>query len=903
MSKLFLFIIFIVLSINTYSQSYQSWITGDAADVTKTTQGGTLLMGGGADNDDAMRWMIARSGGGDIIVLRSTGDGAYNDYIFGLGTVNSVETIIVNSTTLANNAEIVQKVRNAEAVFISGGDQWEYISYWKNTQLEDAFNYLINTKHVVIGGTSAGCAIQGKCYYSAQNGTITSEQALANPYATTMTIGRDDFINNPFLTNTITDTHYNNPDRRGRQTTFLARMMKDWAVSPKGIAVNEATTVCIDENGLAKVFGSSSYDDYAYFLKVVGAGPETCVSGSPLTWNQNGTAVKVYKIKGNETGSNTFNLNDWTTGTGGTWVYFYAINGVFTEGTSVPPTPTYCVSKGTSATSEWIAKVVFGTINNQTGTNSGYADFTAQNTNVTQGQSYPITLTPGFSSSSYSEYWKVWIDYNNDKDFTDAGEEVYSGSGTSAVSGNITIPSTSTIGKTTMRVSMKYNAAPTACETFSYGEVEDYSVTIQSGTTVCNIPSGLSVTNLASTSATLSWLTTGAVSYTFRYKTVAGTTWTEVNASTALTYNLTGLTASTAYEFQVKSICSSGQSNYSVSTNFTTTSVATCNIPTGLSVTNLASTSATLNWLTTGAVSYTLRYKTIAATTWTEINAGTALTKNLTGLTAATTYEFQVKSICSSGQSNYSASTNFTTTSSVAYCTSKGNSVTNEWINRVKLNTIDKTSGANNGYADFTSLSTTLTKGTAYSIYVYPGYKATKYNEYIRIYIDYNKDGDFTDANELVYYNYTKDYIVGTVRPPTTALTGTTRMRVSMKYNAYATSCEIFSYGEVEDYTVNIVATKSGATEITENVENLQTSVYPNPGVDIINFEFESASNENAVIEIFDITGKLVQKFNEETVMGSNLITKDFSTFEKGLYICKITIGTESQILKFSLLN
>jgi len=148
-------------------------------------------------------------------------------------------------------------------------------------------------------------------------------------------------------------------------------------------------------------------------------------------------------------------------------------------GTTDPPTG-YCASKGNNSSYEWIDLVQLGSINNSTGNDGGYADYTSQSTNVVTGTQYTIYFSTGFSSSSYTEYWKVFIDFNRDGDFADSGEEVVTGSSSSSgtLSSSFTVPSNASIGFTRMRVSMKYNAAPTACETFTYGEVEDYLVNI-----------------------------------------------------------------------------------------------------------------------------------------------------------------------------------------------------------------------------------------------------------------------------------------------------------------------------------------------------------------------------------------------------------------------------------------
>ena len=145
-------------------------------------------------------------------------------------------------------------------------------------------------------------------------------------------------------------------------------------------------------------------------------------------------------------------------------------------GGSVPVT--YCSAYSKNQNHEWIARVQISNLDNSTGA-SAYSDFTNKKANLTKGSNAAVTLTPGFSNRSYTEYWKVWIDYNVDGDFTDTGEEVFSGSGSSAVTGNFTVSSSATIGDTRIRVIMRYGSAPTSCGSFTYGEVEDYTATIQ----------------------------------------------------------------------------------------------------------------------------------------------------------------------------------------------------------------------------------------------------------------------------------------------------------------------------------------------------------------------------------------------------------------------------------------
>jgi Metallo-peptidase family M12/GEVED domain/Secretion system C-terminal sorting domain len=147
-----------------------------------------------------------------------------------------------------------------------------------------------------------------------------------------------------------------------------------------------------------------------------------------------------------------------------------------------PPPPAYCSSNGSNTSDEWINNVTLGSINNTSGNNGGYANYTSLSTNLTAGSAYTINLTPGFSGQTYLEYWRVWIDYNGDLDWADAGEQVGQGSGTAAINVNFTVPAGSSAITTRMRVSMQYNAYPPICGTFTWGEVEDYTVNIVAAT-------------------------------------------------------------------------------------------------------------------------------------------------------------------------------------------------------------------------------------------------------------------------------------------------------------------------------------------------------------------------------------------------------------------------------------
>ncbi|OUS00730.1 cyanophycinase [Flavobacteriales bacterium 33_180_T64] len=336
-------LLFIVFTQIVMSQNYTEYATGNATDIDTNNEFGICMMGGASEHDNAMIWFLERANGGDVVVLRASGSNGYNNYMYsGLGVaVNSVTTFVIHNQAGALDPYVLQKVENAEAIWFAGGDQYDYVSYFKDNAMEDVLNSFINDKGGAIGGTSAGMAILGSAYFSAENGTVTNAQALSNPYHNRMTLGYNDFLNIPFLEHTITDTHYDDPDRRARHATFLARYATDNGFWSFGIACNEYTAVCIDEFGEARVYGDyPNYDEFAYFLRTNCVNdflPENCVNGQALTWNKGGEAIKVYKVPGTETGENYVILGDLSDVQGGTWENWYVNNGSFSTSSTVNP--------------------------------------------------------------------------------------------------------------------------------------------------------------------------------------------------------------------------------------------------------------------------------------------------------------------------------------------------------------------------------------------------------------------------------------------------------------------------------------------------------------------------------------------------------------------------------------
>lgn len=310
---------------------------------TSTPQLATLLIGGAegdtSGEDAATRWFLERAGGGRYLVLRVGRLGGQADWVcknYG-DWVYSAAELAINSRDAANDPDVVGYIREADALFIAGGDQNLYQELWEGTATENAINYLINDKHIPVAGTSAGMAILGDFYYAPDHQGVLSSEILDDPFHyNTQTLHRSDFIRLPYLKNVLTDTHLDrmnqqNPETRyGRLLGLLARVIyeNDNQLNTYAIGLEEGAFVAIDEQGIARVFGNGTQvGQDAYFLQPNGALPEQLEAGWPLIWNSNGKAVKVYRIAGTPAGSGSFDLKDWSTASGGRWEYWYTTGG------------------------------------------------------------------------------------------------------------------------------------------------------------------------------------------------------------------------------------------------------------------------------------------------------------------------------------------------------------------------------------------------------------------------------------------------------------------------------------------------------------------------------------------------------------------------------------------------
>lgn len=268
------------------------WVTGneDDADVTPTGPG-VILMGGGSDAIGAFQWWKDYISGGDVVVLRASGDDGYNSFLYNqVGGADSVETLVIDSRELADDPYVTCRVAQAEAVFMAGGNQADYMSSWKGRGLATAMMQAYE-RGAIVGGTSAGLAVLGTWVYAAYRGSVQSWEMLANPYNDSATLDQA-LLDIPLLDAVITDSHFRGRNRLGRLVGFLARIVQDgWGEAPLGIGVDEATALVVGPDGTGRVVGSGG----VYLVRTSG-GPETCSPGTPLTY----TGLELVELGGGD---------------------------------------------------------------------------------------------------------------------------------------------------------------------------------------------------------------------------------------------------------------------------------------------------------------------------------------------------------------------------------------------------------------------------------------------------------------------------------------------------------------------------------------------------------------------------------------------------------------------------
>lgn len=455
-----------------------------------------------------------------------------------------------------------------------------------------------------------------------------------------------------------------------------------------------------------------------------------------------------------------------------------AISNVVSVGIN-PPTSCYCTPVFTSGCGlndlinnfsiNTLSNSGSGCTNNQA---SGYTVYpeSQHTTTLVEGATYVVSLTSGTGSGTHGA--GVWIDFNQNGSFGDPGEFFLISNSIAAsttVTANITIPSGITPGKTRLRVRYIYNATVTqanVCSSHTWGEAEDYTVTLV-GPVTCTNPPSVPV----------------------------------ISVNNPLVCN--GATA-----------------------NFTATSY---------------DLGTTLQWQVSSD-----------SLQWTDVSGATNPTFTSDTVTGIVYYRLKVTCTDSAFSAGIKLSTK------LCYCASNATSTGDTKIDSVFLNTIAAGSSATTceTYTDRTNLSTTLQQLTQYPIRIRNGScSGTHYAASVAVYIDWNQDGDFLDADETVYtYSATSGLNtvpIGTVDVPGTAALGSTTMRVIIREGTtIPPSCGTYSYGETEDYTVFVASappctnpTVGGTISGPDSADANTTALFVLSGYNGDNFSWEIANN------------------------------------------------------------
>ena len=371
------------------------------------------------------------------------------------------------------------------------------------------------------------------------------------------------------------------------------------------------------------------------------------------------------------------------------------------------------------------------------------------------------------------------------------------------------------------------------------------------------------------------------------YTTDNGITWVVLAANTpndgSEEFSFAGFPSSSTIKVRISAI---GNVFYTIAP-LTVTTIVLCDgsAPAGLAVNSITLTSASTTWEAISGASYKVRYRKVGDATWTEMTASTNVYA-ISGLVNSTAYEVQVASVCTGTTGTYSPSVNFTTLEPT-YCAAGANNTGFEKISNVTFATINNNCTSTAGYEDFTNVVGNVSKTMTYTFTAKSGNSYA--DDEVRVWIDFNQDKDFDDAGEAVLVT-TKSVApwTGSITIPADALTGTTRMRVRMhdsKLTPNTTPCGNSSYGQVEDYTLNI-----GTLAVSESNNATKVQVYPNPATDILNV---SRVSNNSDYSIYSVSGQLVAKgkITDNKVAVSKL--------QKGVYFLTVDYNGETSKVKF----
>ena len=247
-------------------------------------------------------------------------------------------------------------------------------------------------------------------------------------------------------------------------------------------------------------------------------------------------------------------------------------------------------------------------------------------------------------------------------------------------------------------------------------------------------------------------------------------------------------------------------------------------------------------------------------------------------------------------------------TANAQYCNSSAGSTADSKCDRVELVgnsvTIDENSSAAGcqTYTDNTSLpAADLSTGADYTVTITQGTCGGNYTRRSNAWIDYNGDGDFTDAGEEYDLGSAEDKANDatslspiTITIPNDAVLGDVFMRVTTRTTSpfavtYPTSCENGFVGEVEDYIIQVIDPTASIEDVAFEGFNL----FPNPTKGEFTLNLKVVNTDKVSIQLFDVRGRLI---DEKKYLNTVANFSERIFFEKasaGLYLLKVTNGNK----------
>lgn len=415
----------------------------------------------------------------------------------------------------------------------------------------------------------------------------------------------------------------------------------------------------------------------------------------------------------------------------------------------------------------------------------------------------------------------------------------------------------------------------------------------------CHKPYLSTLSNITGTSAQLTWETIDSTSsYYVQYRIANDTVWTDTTVSdTSIVFST--LIPCTEYEVRVAAGCDS--TVYSTPIPFRTGDC--CFAPSIINIDSIYLTGANLSW--TGdpfVTNYIIEYKLLSDTIWQTITS-TQASLDLNILDSCSLYEIRIQSNCPVNvNNNYSPTITLRTNgcgncTSSNYCTSSGQTSTDDWLDSVVVADLNNFTGNDGGYASFVSSgpSTTLMQGGSYPITVALGYNLGSWqtNWRIKVWIDFNQDEQFDDLTETVYdagqISTATAVHNGTITVPVSANLGNTRMRVAIKWGTTPLGpCDASTYGETEDYCV-IIEQSTDAEPVLE-LPNTTLLVYPNPFDRQLTLAIGSKEMQEATIMLQTITGQEIMHFSRQLDVGDQTIQLPGQQLSPGVYLIQVQL-------------